>query len=292
MELAVAAVLVSGMAGVSTADTPALRFARGDDFVAALDVAELAKRCGAETVVVQDDPYYGKRKTFRACPLRAVLALGFGDETPAPDGSGFLLRALDGYVKLADADLLAEPGAYLAFADLRGDSGARPNAAAAPLADPNWEPIGRARVDPGPLYLVWTGGEQNDTHRYPWPYQLAAIEIASFEARHPHTVPLTATNDAPAWAGFEIFRRECFACHAVNGEGGRIGPELNVPRSIVEYRPAAQIKAYIRDPASFRYTSMPAHRHLSAGDLDALVAYFTVMKDLKHDPTPGAADDG
>jgi cytochrome c1 len=59
---------------------------------------------------------------------------------------------------------------------------------------------------------------------------------------------------------------------------------LNVPRCIVEYRPAEQIKAYIRDPQSFRYTSMPAHPHLTDAQLEALLAYFTAMKDRKHDP--------
>ena len=57
-----------------------------------------------------------------------------------------------------------------------------------------------------------------------------------------------------------------------------------MPRSIVEYRPADQIKAYIRDPASFRYTNMPPHPGLSDADLAALVAYFTVMKNRKYDP--------
>ncbi len=57
-----------------------------------------------------------------------------------------------------------------------------------------------------------------------------------------------------------------------------------MPRSIVEYRPIEQIKAYIRDPGTFRYTSMPAHPDLSPEDLDALIAYFEVMKTLKHDP--------
>jgi len=63
-----------------------------------------------------------------------------------------------------------------------------------------------------------------------------------------------------------------------------VGPDLNVPRSIVEYRPVAQIKAYIRDPTSFRYGKMPAHPDLSAADLDALIAYFRAMSAQKHDP--------
>ena len=33
--------------------------------------------CDVETVSI-DDPYYGRRKSFLACPLRRVLALGFG----------------------------------------------------------------------------------------------------------------------------------------------------------------------------------------------------------------------
>jgi hypothetical protein len=70
----------------------------------------------------------------------------------------------------------------------------------------------------------------------------------------------------------------------VNGEGGRVGPDLNVPQSIVEYRPREQIKAYVRDPQVFRYTTMPSHLHLTDADLDALIAYFEVMRGLKHDP--------
>ena len=69
---------------------------------------------------------------------------------------------------------------------------------------------------------------------------------------------------------------------------GRVGPDLNVPRSIVEYRPTEQIRAYVRDPGSFRHTSMPAHHHLSDVDLDGLLAYFHAMSQRKHDPgNPG-----
>ena len=40
----------------------------------------------------------------------------------------------------------------------------------------------------------------------------------------------------------------------------------------------------MRDPATFRYGNMPAHPYLSDRQLDELIAYFTAMKDLKHDP--------
>ena len=47
--------------------------------------------------------------------------------------------------------------------------------------------------------------------------------------------------------------------------------------------------AFVRDPQSFRYTSMPANPHLSDADLDALVAYFRAMSQRKRDPRPAAA---
>ena len=249
-----------------------LRFVRDGRVVRTLDLPALRRDCRTE-VVALDDPYYEARKTFQACPLRRVLELGFGS-AKAIEGQDVLLRARDGYVKPASGARLLEDGAYLAFADARlsGDG------------PPRWEPIDRKQVDPGPYYLVWTKPEQRDAQRYPWPYQLASIEVASIDTVYPHIAPSTAPPKSAAWAGFDIFRNDCIACHAINGEGGTTGPDLNVPQSIVEYRPAEQIKAYVRDPATFRYGNMPAHAYLSDRQLDELIAYFKVMKDLKHDP--------
>jgi mono/diheme cytochrome c family protein len=270
----VSVLLLAACAATATAaESPTLRFLRPGAAPVTLTAGELAQRCGAETVQL-DDPYYGARKSYRACPLAAVLALGFGAPIGDFAGQTVFFRARDGYAKPAPAALLAEPGGFVAFADAdhaRGD-------------DPGWQPIDRKQADPGPFYVVWTGAAQQDTHRYPWPYQLTEIEIAPIEKLYPHIEPTGLPATAPGRAGYKIFTSQCIACHAINREGGTVGPDLNVPRSIVEYRPAEQIKAYVRDPLSFRYTNMPPHPALSDADLEALVAYFTAMKDRKHDP--------
>jgi mono/diheme cytochrome c family protein len=255
---------------VRAADGPELRFVRDGQTVRALAAPALEAACGAVTIQV-NDPYYGKEKSFRACPLAAVLKLGFG--VPAADlaGENFFFRAKDGYARPASGKVLGEPGGYVAFAD-------------ASLPPGQWEPVDRRQLDPGPFYVVWTGEKQRDPHLYPWPYQLVTVEIAPFEREYPHTSPTGLPPDAPAWSGFQIFRGACIACHAINGEGGTVGPDLNVPQSIVEYRPRDQVKAYIRDPEKFRYTTMPAHPDLTPQQLDALLAYFDAMAARKHDP--------
>lgn len=247
-------------------------FSAGGRVVKRLTLSEMKASIEVERVVV-DDPFYQRSKSFLAFPLADVLELGFGHPVSDHAGENFFLRAMDGYSRPASAERLGEPGGYLAFADAeraRGD-------------DPGWEPIDRKQVDPGPFYVVWAGPGQQDPHRYPWPYQLAVVDRADFSSEYPHLQPGTGPESA-ATRGYEIFRRECVSCHSINGEGGKVGPDLNIPMSIVEYRPAQQIAAYIRDPSTFRRTSMPAHRHLTDGDLDDLLAYFRAMQDRKHDP--------
>ncbi len=267
--------LAASARAASPADEGALRFVRNGETLRALTSGALAAACTPETIVVED-PYYARTKRYRACPLAQVLGLGFG-ATPADlSGEDFFLRAKDGYTRPSTGAVLAEPGGFVAFAD-------------AELPDGGWEPIDRRQLDPGPFYLVWTGEAQRDPHHHPWPYQLVTIEIAPFAREFPHVSPAGLPPEAPAWRGFAVFKTQCLACHAVNGEGGTVGPELNVPQSIVEYRPKEQIKAYVRNPESFRYTTMPAHESLSDAELDALVAYFEAMRDRKHDPRKAKA---
>lgn len=248
-----------------------IAFVRDGKPVRTLRRAELEAASPAEQWTALD-PYYNKRKTYRALPLGPLLERAFGEPAAALATHDYLLRARDGYTVPLSGKRVFEKGASIAVADVEV---------------PTWEPIGPGRANPGPFYLVWRepGQQSLDTHPRPW--QLAAIEIAPFEATFPHTRPTGLAAETPAMRGFGIFREHCIACHAINREGGRVGPDLNVPQSIVEYRPEAQIRAYIRDPRTFRYSTMPAHPAFKEEDLDALVAYFQAMKDRKHDPEAG-----
>ena len=259
------------------ADLPALGFVDSEGRTTRIPLAKLRETC-AEAEVEVDDPYHERRMRYAALPLRCVLDVGFAEEGGAEGqrGKGLLLRARDGYTRPVAGRKLLEPGAWLAFGepDLMGEV----------RGDSRFHPIDRRRVDPGPFYLIWSGPKQNDPHRYPWPYQLATIEVAPFEKAFPKTVPRGLAREDPGWRGYALFQRSCAACHSINGEGGKVGPDLNIPLSIVEYRPIAQIRGYIRDPQATRYTSMPPHPDFDESDLDALIAYFKAMSRRKDDP--------
>lgn len=229
---------------------------------AALSASTLSITIPPETVV-QFDPYYNREKKYRALPLAAVIERGFKGVTDLPQKE-FVLRAKDGYTVPLRGAKVFEKGAYIAFEDVEVAG---------------WEPIGPQKANPGPFYLVWANKDQTSLETHPRPYQLASIELAKFEDVFPKTVP--KTTEGAAVKGFAIFRDQCIHCHSMNKEGGKIGPDLNAPQSIVEYRPVPQIKAYIKNPQTFRYSTMPAHEKMTDEELDALVAYFTEMKSLR-----------
>ena len=135
----------------------------------------------------------------------------------------------------------------------------------------------KEKIRPGPFYLVWTGAEQTPQKGYPWPWQIVSVKSAIIEDEYPKAVPRNALRDSRALAGWAIFRRSCISCHAMSGQGGSVGPDLNEPRGITRYRDKKELKAYIRKASSFRHTRMPDFDDLTSSDLADLMAYFDFM---------------
>ncbi len=254
----------------SSAPSARLEFKIEGRTIRTLTLAELSDRIQSEELS-NCDGYYHRVKRFRGFAIDRVLAAGLqGESVGTLSERPFVLRARDGYTVPISGQRLLEGGAYIAFEDLDHPG--------------SWDPIGPQRADPGPFYLVWRESNQCDLETHPRPWQLAVLEIARYETVFPHSVPAGVAESSETYLGFQRFSSLCIRCHAINREGGRVGPELNVPQNITEYRPIEQIRAYIRNPLQFRYGNMPAHPSLDDTALDQLVAYLTHMRSEKHDP--------
>ena len=254
--------LVCILAGPAAhAADPAISFMAGDKVVLRATAAELGARHDAR-VVALTDPFYGKRKRYRAVPIKDLLADAYG---PAwiEDGVGeFFFEALDGYRSHAPVPILAADGGMLAFADEDA---------------PGWEEMPKEKSRPGPFYLVWIGAEQTPSNGYPWPWQILSMRSAIIEDEYPKAVPRNAAPKSRAPAGWALFRRNCISCHAMSGQGGSVGPDLNEPRGITRYHDKKHLKAYIHQASAFRHTKMPDFNELTPGELDDLIAYFDFM---------------
>jgi mono/diheme cytochrome c family protein len=209
------------------------------------------------------DLQYEKIKRFEAFNLHDVLTLGFGNEWRSPEFTEIVFEALDGYQSLATQATVMHDGGYVTFEDLDRDDG--------------WEPVGRNGADPAPFYVVWTGSDQSTANEYPWPWQLSSIGLVKFRDQYPKVYPQGVEEDSGVFRGFLTFKGRCFRCHAMNQQGGKIGPDLNAPQSIVAYRSENMIREFIRNPSIYRYTHMPDHRDLDDEALDELLAYFWFM---------------
>ena len=257
------AVWILSLAPGAVAETK-LTFQVAGEIESELSLEALEAKLPASEVRVRSSMFEGVRN-YAGFPIQAVLDLAFGDRWHDPDYSHIAFIALDGYVGISELSRFNEQGGYLAFRDL--DVGA------------GWAPVGSRQSDPGPFFLLWTGSGQTTTKGYPWPWQVASINLLRFADQYPEVVPAAVQGDDPVYQGFSLFRERCLRCHAMNQQGGRIGPDLNAPQSITAYRSERMIKSYIRAPSQYRYTHMPDHRDLTDRDLDNLYRYFLHQAD-------------
>lgn len=211
-----------------------------------------------------DDPVYKQPKTYEGVLLEELLTRAAPADTPLPDETYLVLVATDGYRSPVPLRTARTSHAVLAFRDVDAPAQSR------------WTPLppGRAVSSPAPYYLVWP---RDTPGHVPWPYGVVEIEVWRADPLSLAAPP--AGGDAAA--GFELFREKCISCHAINGTGGTMGPELNVPANVTEYWTPAALRQFIHDPASIRANAKMPKLGLDDQAIRMIEAYLREMKNHK-----------
>lgn len=211
-----------------------------------------------------EDHYLKRRISYHGFPLVKLLRVFAAGDSAFDE---IIFRCADGYlahVSRADLDAGTLDSFYLAF----GEEGNRFKSLI---------PQGKAEVSPEPFYAVSSDPQGFST--LSWPYEIIAIEFVNFRKMFPGLYFAGLEKNPEVKQGFDLFRKECLKCHSLNLQGGEIGPELNVPRNITEYRDENFLREFISDPSSFRAKSkMPAFMQLSEQEIRAIISYFSAMR--------------
>ncbi|WP_293760536.1 c-type cytochrome [uncultured Paraglaciecola sp.] len=236
-----------------------LEFRASGSLVNKISLAELKDKIKSHEINVFNS-IVGKEKKYEAFSIKDILNFVYRSQWTSGKYSDIAFTALDGYEALSQSVKLNEEGGFLAFRDVDVNDG--------------WELVGKKKVDPGPFFLVWTGKFQTTDNAFPWPWQVIQINLLRFEDQYPAVFPTGVKINSSTYRGFSTFRKRCLHCHSMDRMGGKVGPDLNAPQSIVAYRSKHMIKEIIKHSSKYRYTNMPDHNDLSDSDLDDLYNYF------------------
>jgi len=228
----------------------------------------------AATVAVPRDPAYRGVISFRAVPLRALLAA-----LPPDAADTVQARATDGFV----AEI---PRAVI-------DAAAVPWVAIEDTAHP-WPPLRGQSVSAGPFYLIWQDPERAGISSEQWVYALAALTAVPSPAQRWPAIAVdpSVPEDAPARHGQVAFIANCLPCHRLGDAGeGTIGPDLLRPMPATAYFTEAGLRALIRNPAAVRHwpaQQMPAFDAATLPDsaIDAVIAYLKTVPVPPPAPAP------
>ncbi|MEI7995216.1 MAG: hypothetical protein WCH01_09980, partial [Methylococcaceae bacterium] len=208
-------------------------------------------------------------RSYQGVSLIPLLDAVFDSQWKTRDA--IKLTSLDGYQPIIPVPVIFKYNGMIAI----GENG---RGVFSPLARSNGE-----TVKPGPFFLVWENIQDVAAKKEPWlswPWQLTTLELTSFEREYPHSSPPSASPESVK-KGFLRFRQHCIKCHAINGDGGNIGPELNYPVSVTEYWQPEWLIRFIADPQSVRANSkmIPFYRDIDNREviIADIIEYLKVM---------------
>lgn len=136
--------------------------------------------------------------------------------------------------------------------------------------------------NPGPFYPIYLPADTLPKEdRWFAPFCVDRVRFSKKLTDKSRAVPDRLKDDHPVMLGRAAFESRCSTCHAVNGIGGEVGPELNFPQSVTEYWKEEGLRQVMKDPSMLRYNSkMPAF-HLKDEDIESILAYLSWMAQHK-----------
>ena len=219
--------------------------------------AALLARSDAAYVTTAHDPAYNRDMTFRAVPLRALLA--------HDDADTLEFRATDGFVAQLPRALVE--GAATPWIAIEDPAHAWPN-------------LPGKTATAGPFYLIWQNPERAHVSPEQWPYEIASLSAVASPAQRWPALAVDAHASAQARRGQAVFAANCLSCHKLAGAGeGDVGPDLLRPMPATSYFTDAGLRALIRNPAFVRTwpdQHMPAFAPdaINDADVNAVIAYL------------------
>jgi cytochrome c2 len=217
-----------------------------------------------DTMLVTDDPVFHGKKTYYGLSFRQVLAQFTALKKIDIKNTQIVFECEDGYNPSMALEKLLSRNSFLALAD-----------ASAPKGEA-WVEIkkGEEIKKVAPFYLVYNDVTPQE-HVFKWPYNLVRIRLVPVSEELKALFP---KGDELAVKGYDLFRLYCLTCHAINQVGGKMGPELNAPKSITEYWHIEDIKAFVKNPSSYRHgVKMPAQTYISDREIDEIIYYLSYM---------------
>lgn len=120
-------------------------------------------------------------------------------------------------------------------------------------------------------FLTWIG--DMDLNGFPPKPDLVNTAAANAGINASESQAVVKKTDRP-----QVFNQMCIACHALEGQGGAIGPALDGVGSKFD---AAYIKAWLTDPLAIKANSKMPKMPLTENDIIELTAFLSLLKETK-----------
>lgn len=237
------------------------------EFVLDLVELQIQNKLGKVSLItVEQDPVYHKTKKFQGVNAVDLIKNEINLRDIDIKNTKIVFECQDGYRPEMPLELFLQANPYLVFKDQEATKGS------------NWETIYKngQQMTADPFYLVYPRISPIDPN-YKWPYNLIKIHL---QAQKP-SPELFPTSHKELELGYNLFQKHCTVCHALNGKGGSMGPELNFPKNVTQYWKEKELVEFIVNPAAFRNNVKMPKLGLSQEESQQIVDYLKYMSGHK-----------